>query len=131
MNRFKSGDIEILVCTDALARGIDIGKVEAVVSYDCPKFTKTYIHRVGRTARAGATGTAMTIVDKKEVNQFHGMLSGSSKAKLKEVVFELDGKDASKFTKASKKAAKVLEEELAKERQKKGGNKRMKKTSKK
>ena len=45
LNQFKNDKIDILVATDALARGIDIGKIDFVISYDCPKFVKTYIHR--------------------------------------------------------------------------------------
>merc|ERR1719232_848607 len=58
LSKFKNDKIDILVATDALARGIDIGTIDFVISYDCPSFIKTYIHRIGRTARAGRTGNA-------------------------------------------------------------------------
>jgi superfamily II DNA/RNA helicase len=51
------------VCTDVAARGIDVRGVSHVVNYSCPEDDKTYIHRIGRTGRAGATGTAITLVD--------------------------------------------------------------------
>ena len=58
-----------------MARGIDIGKIDYVVSYDCPKYIKTYIHRVGRTARAGQSGYAITILSGKgEDKQFNGLM---------------------------------------------------------
>ena len=50
-----------------MARGMDVGGVEYVVSYDPPRYIQTYIHRIGRTARAGQLGTAITIILKKEV----------------------------------------------------------------
>ena len=53
---FKSGKINLLICSDAMARGMDIENVEFVISYDPPANVKTYVHRVGRTARAGQSG---------------------------------------------------------------------------
>ena len=48
LTHFTRGKIDILICTDALARGMDIGQIDYVVSYDCPKFIKTYIHLRGK-----------------------------------------------------------------------------------
>ena len=59
-----------MVCTDAVARGMDLGVVDCVISYEPPKFVKNYIHRVGRTARAGKPGTAITILTDSEVKLF-------------------------------------------------------------
>lgn len=56
-----------LICSDAMARGMDIDDVQYVISYDPPPYIKTYIHRVGRTARAGKEGTALSLLQKKEV----------------------------------------------------------------
>ena len=53
---FKEGRLQLLICTDAMARGMDIHNVSYVISYDVPKFARNYIHRVGRTARAGNQG---------------------------------------------------------------------------
>ena len=53
---FNSGNIHLIICSDAMARGLDLQDVQYVVSYDPPVSSKTYIHRVGRTARAGKTG---------------------------------------------------------------------------
>lgn len=64
LSKFKNGQLDILVCTDALARGIDIGSIDYVVSYDLPMLITSYIHRVGRTARAGKPGVAISIVEK-------------------------------------------------------------------
>jgi len=62
LKKFNDGSIDILVTSDQMARGIDIPSVEYVVSYDLPGYTKTYIHRIGRCARAGKTGQAICLV---------------------------------------------------------------------
>ena len=63
MNKFKTGAIQVLVATDVAARGIDVSDVSLVVNYELPKEHDTYIHRIGRTGRAGKTGVAITFVD--------------------------------------------------------------------
>lgn len=62
MNSFKSGKTSILVATDVAARGIDVSGVDAVFNYDLPQDNEYYIHRIGRTGRAGKTGTAHTLI---------------------------------------------------------------------
>lgn len=62
LNKFKTGNRNILVATDVAARGLDIPNVDIVVNYDLPGDSKTYVHRVGRTARAGKSGRALNIV---------------------------------------------------------------------
>lgn len=57
-----------LVCSDLISRGIDISHVSHVVSYDVPVDMRKYVHRVGRTARAGRAGDAWTLVEEQEVN---------------------------------------------------------------
>ncbi|MFJ6212864.1 DEAD/DEAH box helicase [Streptomyces sp. NPDC092296] len=63
LRAFRNGKVDVLVCTDVAARGIDVEGVTHVVNYQCPEDEKTYLHRIGRTARAGASGTAVTLVD--------------------------------------------------------------------
>jgi superfamily II DNA/RNA helicase len=63
MRAFRNGKVDVLVATDVAARGIDVDNITHVVNYQCPEDEKTYIHRVGRTARAGNTGIAITLVD--------------------------------------------------------------------
>jgi superfamily II DNA/RNA helicase len=63
LRAFRNGKVDILVATDVAARGIDITGVTHVVNYECPDDEKTYVHRIGRTGRAGETGTAITFVD--------------------------------------------------------------------
>ncbi|MFT3680295.1 MAG: DEAD/DEAH box helicase [Ferruginibacter sp.] len=67
---FKSGRIKILVATDILSRGIDIDNIGLVINYDVPHDGEDYIHRIGRTARAAADGTAVTFVNEKEQRKF-------------------------------------------------------------
>ncbi|CAB1319738.1 unnamed protein product [Coregonus sp. 'balchen'] len=62
LKEFEQGKIQLLISTDAAARGIDINGVKCVVNYDAPQFIRTYIHRVGRTARAGKVGLAFTFL---------------------------------------------------------------------
>lgn len=62
LTKFKSGGRSILVATDLASRGLDIPEVDYVVNYDIPTHSKDYIHRVGRTARAGKSGKAVTLV---------------------------------------------------------------------
>ena len=80
LNAFKNDRLDTLVATDALARGMDIGTIDFVVSYDQPKFIKTYIHRIGRTARAGRQGNAITMVEANYLKSFKSMLKGVGKA---------------------------------------------------
>ena len=63
LRAFRSGKVDVLVATDVAARGIDVSGVSHVVNYQCPEDEKTYVHRIGRTGRAGQTGVAVTLVD--------------------------------------------------------------------
>jgi superfamily II DNA/RNA helicase len=63
MRRFREGKVDVLVATDVAARGLDVEGVTHVINYNCPDDDKTYLHRIGRTGRAGASGIAVTFVD--------------------------------------------------------------------
>ncbi|MGC0364873.1 superfamily II DNA/RNA helicase [Rhodococcus sp. 27YEA15] len=63
LKSFRNGKVDVLVATDVAARGIDIDDVTHVINYQCPEDEKTYVHRIGRTGRAGRTGIAVTLVD--------------------------------------------------------------------
>jgi superfamily II DNA/RNA helicase len=63
LRAFRAGKVDVLVATDVAARGIDVEGVTHVINYQCPEDEKTYIHRIGRTGRAGRTGVAVTLVD--------------------------------------------------------------------
>ncbi|KAF8183978.1 DEAD-domain-containing protein [Pholiota molesta] len=74
LEQFKNQRIHILVCSDLISRGIDISHVSHVVSYDVPVDMRKYVHRVGRTARAGRDGDAWTLVEEQEARYFKQML---------------------------------------------------------
>jgi len=78
MEAFKSSGVHALVCTDVAARGLDIEGVSHVYNYDSPPNSKDYIHRIGRTARAGAEGIAVSIVSQRDYNNFNEVLKDSS-----------------------------------------------------
>jgi ATP-dependent RNA helicase RhlE len=65
---FKAGEIRILVATDIAARGLDIEQLPQVVNFDLPNVSEDYVHRIGRTGRAGATGQAISLVSADEVD---------------------------------------------------------------
>ncbi|KFV45170.1 ATP-dependent RNA helicase DDX51, partial [Gavia stellata] len=74
MKEFEQGKIQLLISTDATARGIDVKGVNYVINYDAPQFIRTYIHRVGRTARAGRVGVAFSLVLRIQERRFLRML---------------------------------------------------------
>jgi len=67
LRAFRNGKVDILVCTDVAARGIDVDNVTHVINYECPDDEKTYVHRIGRTGRAGNSGVAVTLVDWEDI----------------------------------------------------------------
>jgi len=68
LSQFKSGKVKVLVATDIAARGIDVDDITDVFNYDLPVEAETYVHRIGRTARAGAEGHAWTFCSKDDVD---------------------------------------------------------------
>lgn len=70
MYRFKSGQVDVLVATDIVSRGIDIDDISMVINYDVPHDVEDYVHRIGRTARADRDGRAITLIRGKEIGAF-------------------------------------------------------------
>jgi ATP-dependent RNA helicase DeaD len=70
MNQFHAQDFEVLVCTDVAARGLDIKNVSHVYNYDIPREPNQYVHRIGRTARAGSEGMAINILASRDYDNF-------------------------------------------------------------
>jgi len=70
LKKFRKGEAQVLVATDVAARGIDVAGVSHVINYECPDDEKTYVHRIGRTGRAGSSGVAVTFVDWADVTRW-------------------------------------------------------------
>jgi len=81
LNRFKDGHIKVLVATDVAARGLDIDDITHVVNYDIPTDPEAYVHRIGRTGRAGKDGVAITLLTPKD-KRYLSRIEGYSKTKL-------------------------------------------------
>jgi ATP-dependent RNA helicase RhlE len=73
LNEFRAGDLDVLVATDVAARGIDISSVRHVYNYDMPNVPENYVHRIGRTARAGADGTAIAFCAPAEMEELQAI----------------------------------------------------------
>jgi len=73
LHDFKSGRTPVLVATDIASRGIDIDEITHVVNFDMPNIAETYIHRIGRTARAGASGIAVSFCDREELEHLRAI----------------------------------------------------------
>jgi len=122
LNKFKSGDRSVLIATDVASRGLDIPCVDLVVNYDVPSNSKDYIHRVGRTARAGRSGRAVTIVTQYEV-ELYQKIEASLGKKLdafpfeKELVLVL----LERVSEAQRLAALDMREDAGFRKRKKGG----------
>uniref|UniRef100_A0A1Q3F1K4 ATP-dependent RNA helicase n=1 Tax=Culex tarsalis TaxID=7177 RepID=A0A1Q3F1K4_CULTA len=82
LSRFALGKVNGIICTDALARGIDIDDIDVVISYDMPRHINTYIHRIGRTGRAGNRGTSITMLIDEERKKFNSTLAEAGKQPL-------------------------------------------------
>ncbi|KAH7373735.1 hypothetical protein KP509_17G072400 [Ceratopteris richardii] len=121
LNRFKSRQVPILIATDVASRGLDIPTVDLVINYDVPRFTRDYVHRVGRTARAGRGGLGLTLVSQYDVNLVHEIESLIGK-ELEEYILEEDDvlKGITKVFKAKRLASQKMQdsgfEDLLKDR---------------
>ena len=71
--RDSSGGVSVVICSDGMSRGMDLPDVSAVINYDVPRFAKTYVHRCGRTARAGREGRAVSVLEGGQVRDFGRM----------------------------------------------------------
>lgn len=111
--KFQTGQVDGIICSDALARGIDIQNVDVVISYDVPRHVKTYIHRIGRTARAGKPGTAVTLLTSNELNGFQAIIRNGGKENVDEikVVENAEESKAKEYAKALERMQTALKHE--------------------
>lgn len=102
VRQFREGEIRVLVTTDLLARGLDVPHVDHVINFELPTEPEDFLHRIGRTARAGRPGTALTFVtpyDKKNYSQIKQYLEGAIETKLNPK-FEFIARPAANFVKS-------------------------------
>ncbi|AIF42379.1 DEAD/DEAH box helicase [Virgibacillus sp. SK37] len=85
LNKFKSGRVDVLVATDVAARGLDISGVTHVYNFDIPQDPESYVHRIGRTGRAGKTGEAISFITPREMAHLH-LIEKTTKSKMKRLM---------------------------------------------
>ena len=87
LDRFREGKADVLVCTEVAARGIDVSGVTHVINYDCPDDEKMYLHRIGRTARAGEAGCAVTFAEFNEADRLNVIRKavGATETEVKQI----------------------------------------------
>jgi ATP-dependent RNA helicase DeaD len=111
MAKFRSGAIETLVATDVAARGIDVDNIEAVFNYDVPQDEEYYVHRIGRTGRAGKTGMAFTFVAGKEMYKLRDIQRYAKVVIQKNLVPSVKDIEEIRLGQFFKKVKNVLEKE--------------------
>mmetsp|Transcript_21277 Transcript_21277/g.32743 ORF Transcript_21277/g.32743 Transcript_21277/m.32743 type:complete len:531 (-) Transcript_21277:83-1675(-) len=121
LHKFKSGGRNILICTDVAARGLDIPSVDVVINFDLPGHGKDYIHRVGRTARAGRSGKAVAMVTQYDV-EIYQRLEGLLGKKLPEL--KLDEETVLVLLERVNEAQRLASRELKEQLSSGGGNHR-------
>lgn len=120
LNKFRGGTRDILVATDVAARGLDIPSVDLVLNFDLPPDSKTYVHRVGRTARAGKSGVAISVVTQYDIEIFQRIEKALGK-KLDEHATERD--EVMVFAQRVGEAQRVAITEMKNVHEKRGGGK--------
>lgn len=129
LNNFKQGTVRVLVATDIAARGIDVDGITHVINYELPNESESYVHRIGRTARAGAEGSAISFCDLEEKNYLRDIekLIAKKITIVKEQPFHYEeASSANKETSAKAKA--VLDKERMEKRNKMFASKKNKST---
>ncbi|KAL1328514.1 hypothetical protein HN51_038354 [Arachis hypogaea] len=116
LNNFRKGEFQVLVSSDAMTRGMDVEGVRNVINYDMPKYVKTYVHRAGRTARAGQTGRCFTLMSNDEVRQFKKLMQKAEASSCPEHIIQSSLIEALHSTYES--ALKKFKEKISKARKK-------------
>lgn len=116
LKKFENGLIHILVSTDITARGIDIDGIDCVINYDVPRNDTAYIHRIGRTARAGKQGTAITLISPEQLKHLNIILRRAHKDSPKHIEkFPVKKSDLKELIPIYQNALKQLEKTIRKE----------------
>ncbi|XP_066259580.1 probable ATP-dependent RNA helicase Dbp73D [Euwallacea similis] len=113
INQFSEGKLDMLISTDSLARGIDLPGVQCVISYSAPKYLKSYIHRAGRTARAGEKGLAVTFLHSSQLPKFKSLLKQAKKYNVEEI--KISDEDLEPLGERYKESLEKLKEAVGKE----------------
>jgi ATP-dependent RNA helicase DDX47/RRP3 len=125
--KFKSGGRNILIATDVAARGLDIPHVDAVINYDVPQGSKDYIHRVGRTARAGRSGKSVTFVTQYDIEWYQRIEHALQKKLPEYKIAEGDAKSAVLMLQERvSEALRMAQIQMKEEQHAKGGRKNRK-----
>lgn len=109
MNGFRNGTVEILVATDVAGRGIDVNNIEAVFNYDLPRDDEDYIHRIGRTARAGKSGKSFTFVIGKQVYNLKRIERANGAQIIRQSIPTMDELEATRLNIYSTKIREIIE----------------------
>eukprot|EP00200_Dunaliella_tertiolecta_P018830 CAMPEP_0202398552 /NCGR_PEP_ID=MMETSP1128-20130828/1394_1 /ASSEMBLY_ACC=CAM_ASM_000463 /TAXON_ID=3047 /ORGANISM="Dunaliella tertiolecta, Strain CCMP1320" /LENGTH=259 /DNA_ID=CAMNT_0049001711 /DNA_START=126 /DNA_END=905 /DNA_ORIENTATION=- len=115
LEQLRTGRAKVLVASDAMTRGMDVDNVQNIVNYDAPVYAKTYVHRAGRTARAGRSGRVFTLLRDEDVRHFKQMLRKADNTFVKN--FKLAPGVADSFKPALEAALKQVQELLEAEAQ--------------
>ncbi|CAA0832303.1 DEAD-box ATP-dependent RNA helicase 1 [Striga hermonthica] len=118
LRAFRSGEVQVLISSDAMTRGMDVEGVKNVINYDMPSYIKTYIHRAGRTARAGQTGCCFTLLHKDEVARFNRLLRKADNDSCP--VFSVPSESVETFQSMYKTVLERLKESVESEKFRKG-----------
>ncbi|XP_062293311.1 ATP-dependent RNA helicase DDX51 [Scomber scombrus] len=116
LKEFEQGKIQLLISTDAAARGIDIDGVKCVVNYDAPQYIRTYIHRIGRTARAGKAGLAFTFLLGVQEKNFRQMVVEAGSPGIQKQIIKPDNLKSleERYGHTLQELANVIKDEKAK-----------------
>ncbi|KAM9782724.1 ATP-dependent RNA helicase DDX51 [Neosynchiropus ocellatus] len=116
LKQFEQGKIQLLISTDAAARGIDISGVKYVVNYDAPQYIRTYIHRIGRTARAGKAGLAFTFLLRVQMEKFLQMVSEAGSPGIQKHLIKAENFKSleARYAQVLQELATVIKEEQSK-----------------
>ncbi|KAL0214900.1 hypothetical protein P9112_007084 [Eukaryota sp. TZLM1-RC] len=130
LNKFKSGSDTLLIATDVASRGLDIPSVDVVINYDVPPNSKDYVHRVGRTARAGRNGKAISLVTQYDIEMFQKIENFVGGDDYKMDQFQLEKEEAlvlsERVNEASRLANTQLKDEAGSKRRRNGGGRKVK-----
>uniref|UniRef100_A0A6B2L0Q4 ATP-dependent RNA helicase n=1 Tax=Arcella intermedia TaxID=1963864 RepID=A0A6B2L0Q4_9EUKA len=108
MEDIKAGKVKFIVCSDVMTRGLDVIDVDLVINYEVPSYSRTYVHRVGRTARAGRPGTSITVAKFEEVGFFNRLISNLENNEQERYLFDFEY-EIKPFVPAYKGALKKLD----------------------